>query len=252
MIPERLRSILYLVSAAPFLLMLSSVYSADNDIYCGINAVSYLAGDYAPSENICFADPYDSGIPTKFRKHYLRKETVRSLEKMYKRFRAENPGIPFFVRSSTRTYKDQFAIWNNKWTKEISSGKIPAAAVSSMLRYSAMPGTSRHHWGTDFDLNELNNAYYEKGDGRVLYDWMVKNAPQYGFCMPYGPGRKKGYAEERWHWSYRPLADIFLLQWNFSYADDPKFFFRAGRFSGLSSAAGAAPVYVNAVSGGCL
>ena len=72
-----------------------------------------------------------------------------------------------------------------------------------------MPGTSRHHWGTDIDLNAFINEYFERGDGLKLYNWMVANAASYGFCQPYtqkGPKRPDGYNEEKWHWSYLPLA----------------------------------------------
>ena len=72
-----------------------------------------------------------------------------------------------------------------------------------------MPGTSRHHWGTDIDLNDLNNPYFEKGKGKKIYDWLVANAHEYGFCQVYseqGPERPYGYFEEKWHWSYVPVA----------------------------------------------
>jgi len=72
-----------------------------------------------------------------------------------------------------------------------------------------MPGTSRHHWGTDIDLNNFNNAYFEKGQGLEIYQWLVINAPKYGFCQVYtekNSARPEGYNEEKWHWSYLPIA----------------------------------------------
>jgi len=72
-----------------------------------------------------------------------------------------------------------------------------------------MPGTSRHHWGTDIDLNNFNNAWFEKGDGLELFIWLEKNAHAYGFCRPYTKKdmeRPDGYNEEKWHWSYMPLS----------------------------------------------
>jgi LAS superfamily LD-carboxypeptidase LdcB len=72
-----------------------------------------------------------------------------------------------------------------------------------------MPGTSRHHWGTDIDLNDLDNFTFEQGPGKKVYDWMQKHAAEYGFCQPYtvkGKDRPNGYNEEKWHWSYVPVA----------------------------------------------
>lgn len=32
-----------------------------------------------------------------------------------------------------------------------------------------MPGTSRHHWGSDVDLYALDDIYFEYGDGEIIY-----------------------------------------------------------------------------------
>jgi hypothetical protein len=75
-----------------------------------------------------------------------------------------------------------------------------------------MPGTSRHHWGTDIDFNSFNNQWFEKGKGLELFSWLEKNASSYGFCRPYtakGKERPHGYNEEKWHWTYMPLSKIY-------------------------------------------
>lgn len=75
-----------------------------------------------------------------------------------------------------------------------------------------MPTTSRHHWGTDFDLNALENSYFSSGKGLKEYEWLVANGPEFGFGQPYsakGPDRPTGYEEEKWHWSYLPAAKRF-------------------------------------------
>jgi LAS superfamily LD-carboxypeptidase LdcB len=72
-----------------------------------------------------------------------------------------------------------------------------------------VPGTSRHHWGTDIDINDANPQYFEKEKGEKEYEWLVKNAWSFGFCQPYnqkGTDRPTGYNEEKWHWSYTPIA----------------------------------------------
>lgn len=86
----------------------------------------------------------------------------------------------------------------------------------SILEFSAMPATSRHHWGTEVDLNTLENSYFEEGTGKAEYEWLLKHAADFGFYQVYtaqNSGRT-GYREEKWHWSYLPLAAQFLAEYN--------------------------------------
>ena len=81
-----------------------------------------------------------------------------------------------------------------------------------ILRASAAPGISRHHWGTDFDLFSLNPAMFRTGRYADEYLWMTHNAVQLGFVQPYSKRQTRGerYMEERWHWSYYPVAQALL------------------------------------------
>jgi len=149
---------------------------------------------------------------------YLRSEALDAFVKMYDA--AEKDGIQLMVLSATRTFDHQRRIWENKWNGErMLHGNIratdirnPAERSREILRFSAMPGTSRHHWGTDVDLNSLQNSYFEQGQGKRVYQWLADNAAAYGFCQPYtahGERRDGGYEEEKWHWSYKPIAVQF-------------------------------------------
>ena len=71
------------------------------------------------------------------------------------------------------------------------------------------------------DLVSMKIAYYKSAQGKKMYDWMVKNAAKYGFFQPFNAGRSAGYQEEKWHWSYLPLAKIYLKEYmrQVSYAD---------------------------------
>ena len=72
-----------------------------------------------------------------------------------------------------------------------------------------MPGTSRHHWGTDIDLNNLEPSWFKSGEGAKIYAWLDAHANEFGFCQPYtkkGEDRPFGYNEEHWHWSYVPIS----------------------------------------------
>ena len=85
-----------------------------------------------------------------------------------------------------------------------------------ILTYSSMPGTSRHHWGTDLDLNSLENSYFESGEGKKVYDFMERCGEELGFKQVYTSkeGGRTGYKEEKWHWSYMPVSSVMLKQYN--------------------------------------
>ncbi len=146
----------------------------------------------------------------------LHKETYAAFIRMYEA--AKKDGIKLIIKSATRNFSAQKAIWEGKWHgKRLLEGNINAAKkipdpverALKILEYSSMPGTSRHHWGTDIDFNAFVNSYFEKGQGKKEYDWLVANAGKFGFCQPYTPKgteRPDGYNEEKWHWSYLPLA----------------------------------------------
>lgn len=134
---------------------------------------------------------------------------------------AKQDGVELIVISAYRNFNHQKRIWENKWNgRQILSSGISAATINDpldrateILRYSAMPGTSRHHWGTDIDINSLNNNYFRQGRGKEEYEWLKENASRFGFCQPYTVRENramKGYEEEKWHWSYLPVASLYL------------------------------------------
>jgi LAS superfamily LD-carboxypeptidase LdcB len=143
---------------------------------------------------------------------YLQKEAYEQFLNMHKAAAADS--VQLFILSATRPFDYQRNIWERKWAGLKAKGMTDEKAmVEEILRFSAMPGTSRHHWGTDIDLNYLNNHYFETGKGERIYRWLVENAPRYGFCQPYtarGSARPYGYEEEKWHWSYLPLASRYF------------------------------------------
>ncbi len=149
---------------------------------------------------------------------FLRREAMEAFQEMHTA--AEKEGLQLVVLSATRTFGHQKRIWENKWHGiSLLHGDILATDIEDpversreILKYSAMPGTSRHHWGTDIDLNSLQNSYFEHGQGKRVYQWLKANAADYGFCQPYtahGKRRAGGYEEEKWHWSYTSLASAF-------------------------------------------
>ena len=142
---------------------------------------------------------------------YLHRESYAAFRRLHSAARKE--GITLEILSGARSFKEQKWIWERKW-KRLSSKKkggreASLARAKKILEYSSIPGTSRHHWGTDLDLNSLQNSYFKKGEGKRLYRWLRQNARNFGFCQVYtkkSKMRPHGYNEESWHWSYLPLA----------------------------------------------
>ena len=150
---------------------------------------------------------------------------------------AKKQGIDLRILSAARSFSYQKAIWERKWSsynknkldisssnrtkfKENTKENVKENFINrarEILQYSAMPNISRHHWGTEVDLNSLDNRYFNSSTGKKIYTWLVKHARHYGFCQVYskkGNVRKHGFNEERWHWSYLPLAHSLLAQYN--------------------------------------
>lgn len=145
---------------------------------------------------------------------------------------AKTDGIHLALSSSFRSYDLQEKIWNEKVQgvrPVLDSDSVPVDITTKtpeellflIMRWSAIPGGSRHHWGTDIDVYDLAAkpedykvqlipAEYEKGG--YFYNaalWLEENMDQFGFFRPYNEDRG-GIAPEPWHLSYRPLSEKFL------------------------------------------
>lgn len=175
--------------------------------------LDYCMGKFDPAKDDRFVK-----IATKYADRegmYLRAEAFGAFVKMYDA--AMKDGVKLVIRSATRNFTYQRGIWERKWTgktplsdginaaKDIAQDK---ARAEKIMNYSAMPGASRHHWGTDIDLNSFNNDYFASGTGLKVYQWLSQHAHEYGYCQPYTPKEngRSGYNEEKWHWSYTPLS----------------------------------------------
>ncbi len=179
------------------------------------DSLAYIMGQFNPEESDLFVE-----IPREMADRpglYLRVEVLEAFRQM--REQALSDGVSLIIRSATRNFDYQRGIWERKWTGEtMVSGQdlsktIPDAKERALkiLLYSSMPGSSRHHWGTDIDLNMFENEWFDYGEGLKIYSWLTENAAAYGFCQPYTDksGGRTGYEQEKWHWSYKPLSDRY-------------------------------------------
>lgn len=189
---------------------------------------NYLLGRFDPSTDSRFIQLNSTHSQGSALNGFLRKETYEAFQKMAKA--AKKDGVNLVIISATRNFDLQKKIWENKWSGKIKVEGKDLTTISDLkerarliLLYSSMPSTSRHHWGTDIDLNSLDNNYFSKGGGLKIYQWLLMHANEYGFCQPYTAklNGRTGYEEEKWHWSYLPLSKIFLTEYQtqISYSD---------------------------------
>ena len=184
----------------------------------------YLTGQFDPATRKDFIlipeeyTLYEAGKG----KMYLRKEAYEAYLEMRKA--AEANLIDLKIVSATRNFDYQKDIWNKKWNglTLVDGKKLPESIPNGterfrkILEFSAVPGTSRHHWGTDIDINGVNPPYFNSDKGKKEYEWLTKNAYLFGFCQTYNlksNEKQTGYNEEKWHWSYLPLAKIFTQEY---------------------------------------
>ena len=147
---------------------------------------------------------------------YLQKETLESFIKM--REAAEKVGITLTIISGTRNFNSQKSIWEKKYKANKEAGLSDIENIKKIMLWSSMPSTSRHHWGTDIDINGFEEYFDGKNEkSNKEYEWLVNNAHKFGFCQVYTKKaegkRTTGYNEEKWHWSYMPLSSIYLKQY---------------------------------------
>lgn len=175
---------------------------------------NHLLGKIKPEKDSAFTE---IDVPVANRAGlYLRKEALDSFKRM--REAAAEEGIDLRIISAFRSFNYQKWIWDSKFDGRRKSGgknmlntyPDPKNRVDAILNYSAMPGTSRHHWGTDIDINSVNTSYFLTGKGKEVYNWLRENAEEFGYCQVYTADREDGYNEEHWHWSYLPLANDYM------------------------------------------
>ncbi|MBC7389002.1 MAG: M15 family metallopeptidase [Opitutaceae bacterium] len=154
----------------------------------------------------------------------LQKEPSKSFEAMKKE--AAKAKIKLHITSGYRSYNKQIEIWNGKYDRYSSKGLKGISLIKKITEFSAMPGTSRHHWGTDADIldisvlqpkNPLEPSHYvsSKGIYNRLYEWMLHNSERFGFYEAYTDDpTRTGYEFEPWHYSYKTLAIRYLKDYN--------------------------------------
>ena len=158
--------------------------------------------------------------------HRLQPEAVEAFTRIQDTARLA--GFNLQPASTFRDFERQLAIWNGKFRGERpvldkESRPVEVASLSDaercelILRWSALPGASRHHWGSDLDVydpsllpadKKLQLEPWEYEEGGYFYplnQWLSAHMAEFGFYRPYAEDTG-GVAVEPWHLSYRPLA----------------------------------------------
>lgn len=156
----------------------------------------------------------------------VHREVVGALRAMVDAAASEH--IALALASGFRSFDRQLAIWNQKARGErplLDASECPLDAraltpeqrLFAILRWSALPGGSRHHWGTDLDVFDASvrspgaaprlERHEAAPDGIFahLHRWLDDHAHRFGFFRPYDRDRG-GTSPEPWHLSYAPLA----------------------------------------------
>lgn len=141
-------------------------------------------------------------------------------------------GFDLILASGYRSFDQQLVIWNEK-----AQGKRPlldadekpieinflnkTELLFAILRWTALPGSSRHHWGCDVDIYDASaidenhklqltvKETVRGGPFEYFYIWLntqINDGSK--FFRPYEKDLG-GVAPEPWHLSHRALAEPF-------------------------------------------
>lgn len=174
--------------------------------------------DYIPSDLVKVNIP----IAPDNQNDMLRKEAAAALEEMYQD--AKQQGYSLVLNSGYRSYDEQKEIYDEYF-------RIYDEVTASGL--VAIPGCSEHQLGLGADLTSQSVIDGERmvfGDTKE-YQWVIKNAYQYGFILRYPQNRSDitGTANEPWHLRYvgkeaskeieehQWTLEEYILEYGFSY-----------------------------------
>ena len=161
--------------------------------------------------------------------HFVHKQVAEPIKAL--QLEAQLAGFDLRLASSFRSFERQQLIWNDK-----TQGKRPVFdrqqqqvdlskyseidAINKICIYSAIPGFSRHHWGTDFDVYDAKqfdaknrpqltaDEYQTGGPNYPMYQWLLENMSKFGFVHVFTDNQQTGVAAEPWHISHLPTAKI--------------------------------------------
>jgi len=149
----------------------------------------------------------------------MHKDAKIAFQKMKADAASENFDIK--IVSAYRSFQRQKEIFEEKYQTYTAEGLLPVEAIQKIIEYSTIPGTSRHHWGTDIDIIDGNalqpksvlqpEHFHGEGPFCKLKEWLNEHSESFGFYEVYtdDPNRK-GFKYEPWHFSFAAVSKPML------------------------------------------
>jgi D-alanyl-D-alanine carboxypeptidase len=76
-------------------------------------------------------------------------------------------------------------------------------SIEQVLAVSAAPGYSEHHTGRCLDLTTLHcKPLEEEFENTTAFEWLTKNAKNFGFSLSYPRNNPHRVVYEPWHWLF--------------------------------------------------
>ncbi|WP_252094619.1 M15 family metallopeptidase [Pseudoalteromonas sp. SCSIO 43201] len=191
---------------------------------------------YLPSRSLTAAQCIACGVNEShlicYNGRYVHREIVDDLASLINA--AKLAGFTLYMASAFRSFERQKSIWEHKFSMrrpvlDLNNQAVDLSELSeiekvrAIMLFSALPGASRHHFGTDIDVYardrlpaqqslQLEPWEYQEGGHQYEFSvWLDSNLERYGFYRPYDRFRG-GVAAEPWHISHwrtaKPLADL--------------------------------------------
>lgn len=137
------------------------------------------------------------------------KDVISDFDRLAQAFELKFNKKLYLTVNSYRTFDEQIRLKNGKiaQSKDILAQLEKATSdkekseikekARKKAKEAANPGTSNHGWGLAFDFSTLDDTG-NKGFASETYQWMLTNAPRFGFHSP--PSLRDGQGlEESWH-----------------------------------------------------
>jgi len=166
--------------------------------------------------------------------HELTPSTQHALKVLQKS--AQQSGIEIEIASGYRSIERQTLIWQRKaepnYTFDIEGQSVLASELSdrewlaAVMQWSAVPGLSRHHWGTDIDIYDkqalpdnyrlqlIPEEYSPTGIFHRLGAFLDEYIDQQqlgDFFRPYRSA-SNAISPEAWHLSFAPEAETLVAK----------------------------------------
>lgn len=166
---------------------LEKLAKTDEELLRKYSKVYFLNENYIPKPLIKIPKGYTY---TKEGNYYFHGDVWPHLKDLLDRARRDD--IDIVVASAYRSFDTQEAL-KTSYVVQYGSGAN---------QFSADQGYSEHQLGTsiDFTTEEIGGVFSQFED-QEAYDWLLKNAHQYGFTLSYPEGNSY-YKFEPWHWRY--------------------------------------------------